>query len=61
MKYSIKELRARKRMTGQELAEAIGVTRDIVRRWENGYTKPRSTNLIAMAKALDVRVEDIDI
>lgn len=61
MKYSIKELRARKRMTGQDLANAIGVSRDAIRRWENGYTKPGSMNLIAMARVFDVSVEEIDI
>ena len=61
MKYSIKELRARNRMSGKELADAIGVNRDSIRRWENGYSKPSAENLIAMAKALHVSVEEIDI
>lgn len=61
MKYSIRELRARNKMSGQELADAIGVNRDAIRRWENGYAKPRVENLIAMAKALHVSVEEIDI
>lgn len=61
MKYSIKELRARNKMTAQDLAKEIGVSREVIRRWENGYTKPRYENLIAMAKALHVSVEEIDI
>ena len=61
MKYSIKELRARNRMSGKELADAIGVNRDSIRRWENGYSKPSAENLISMAKALHVSVEEIDI
>ena len=61
MKYSIKELRARNRMSGKELADAIGVNRDSIRRWENGYSKPSAENLIEMAKALHVSVEEIDI
>lgn len=61
MKYSIKELRARNKMTGQELADAIGVHRNVIIRWEKGYSKPRADNLIAMAKALHVSVEEIDI
>lgn len=61
MKYSIRELRARNKMSGQELADAIGVNRDTIRRWENGYAKPRAENLIAMANALHVSVEEIDI
>lgn len=61
MKYSIKELRARNRMSGKELADAIGVNRDSIRRWENGYSNPSAENLIAMAKALHVSVEEIDI
>ena len=61
MKYSIKELRARNRMSGKDLADAIGVNRDSIRRWENGYSKPSAENLITMAKALHVSVEEIDI
>ena len=61
MKYSIKELRARNRMSGKELADAIGVNRDSIRRWENGYSKPSAENLIEMAKVLHVSVEEIDI
>ena len=61
MKYSIKELRARNRMSGKDLAEAIGANRDSIRRWVNGYSKPSAENLIALAKALHVSVEEIDI
>lgn len=61
MKYSIKELRARNQMSGQELADVIGVNRQTIKRWENGYSTPSGINLILLAQALNVSVEEIDI
>ena len=42
MEYNeyIKELRTRKGLTQQQLADAVGVSRQTVTRWENGWTVP---------------------
>lgn len=54
---SIKDLRKKKNMTQDELAEKLNVTRQAVSNWENGKTQPDIETLTQLAEAFDVSVE----
>lgn len=41
------------------MAEAIGVSRQAVSKWENGATDPSTSNLIALAKLFDISAEEL--
>lgn len=56
---SIKDLRKKKNMTQDELAEKLNVTRQAVSNWENGKTQPDIETLTQLAEAFDVSVERI--
>lgn len=56
----IKELREKKGLTQEQLAEAIGVKDDrTIRYWETGTNAPKFANLVALAKALGVHIRDL--
>ena len=42
-----------------KLAEAAGVTRQSVSKWESGASAPSTTNLMALAKVFDVSAEEL--
>ena len=54
---SIKDLRKKKNMTQDELAEKLNVTRQAVSNWENGKTQPDIETLTRLAEVFDVSVE----
>lgn len=56
---SIKDLRKKKNMTQDELAEKLNVTRQAVSNWENGKTQPDIETLTQLAEVFDVSVERI--
>jgi DNA-binding XRE family transcriptional regulator len=46
-------------MTQEFVAEAIGVSRQAVSKWESGQSDPSTTNLIALAKLYSIAPEDL--
>ena len=46
-------------MTQEFEAEALGVSRQTVSKWENGSADPSTTNLLALAKLYGVEAEDL--
>lgn len=52
----IKELRKKKKVTQQEVAEAIGVTRRGFQKWENGESQIKSNNAKQLAEYFGVSV-----
>ena len=56
---SIKDLRKKKNMTQDELAEKLNVTRQAVSNWENGKTQPDVETLTQLAEVFGVSVERI--
>jgi DNA-binding XRE family transcriptional regulator len=46
-------------MTQEFVAEAIGVSRQAVSKWESGQSDPSTTNLIALAKLYGTAPEDL--
>ena len=55
----IYELRTKKGLSQEELAEKVFVTRQAVSRWENGETKPNIDTLKLLSKLLDVSINTL--
>ncbi len=55
----IKRRRTECKMTQEFVAEALGVSRQAVSKWESGASDPSTTNLIALAKLFGVAPEDL--
>ena len=47
---NIVKLRHKKKITQEQLADFIGVTKASVSKWENGTSDPSTSNLLALAK-----------
>ncbi len=54
---NIKKMRTEKKLTQEELAQKINVTRQAVSNWENAKTQPDLETLISIAEALQVDFE----
>lgn len=59
MKNRMKELRARHDLTQEELADKAGVVRQTIGLIEKGDIIPGGENMIKLAKALQVPVEEL--
>lgn len=46
-------------MTQEFVADALGVSRQAVSKWESGKSDPSTTNLIALAKLFGIPPEDL--
>ena len=55
----LKKHRTECRMTQEFVAEAIGVSRQAVSKWESGQSDPSTTNLMALAKLFQVTPEEL--
>lgn len=53
----LKELRLKKRLKQQELAEILGIKRNTYSDWENGKTEPSYENLVKLADLLEVSLD----
>ena len=53
----ITELRKLQNMSQGALAEAVGVSRQAVSKWENGTSLPDSLKMIRLAEVLDTDIE----
>ena len=58
-KNIILELRTKKGMSQDELAEKVFVTRQAVSRWENGETTPNTETLKLLSKLFDVSINTL--
>ena len=58
-KNTIFELRTKKGLSQDELAEKVFVTRQAVSRWENGETTPNVETLKLLSKLFDVSINTI--
>lgn len=56
---AIKANRLRCQMTQEFVAEAIGVSRQAVSKWESGASDPSTSNLIALAKLFGISPEEL--
>ncbi len=56
---NIKKLRKKSKMSQEELAEKLGVSRQSVSLWETGQTQPTIDNIIALAKIFNTSTDEI--
>lgn len=56
---NLASLRKHHRMTQEELAERIGVTRQAIAKWERGESTPDLERCIALAQLFEVTVDDL--
>ena len=54
----IRERRARN-LSQEKLAELVGVSRQTVSQWENGYTEPDLTRLRRLAELFDLSLDEL--
>ena len=54
----LRENRVRCKMSQEFVAEAVGVSRQAVSKWENGISDPSTSNLIALAKLYGLSAEE---
>ena len=55
----LKNYRNKNKMTQEFVAEAVGVGRQSVSKWEQGISDPSTSNLFALAKLFGVSVEEL--
>lgn len=55
----IRKQRESLKMTGKQLADAVGVSRNTIVNYEAGKTEPTSGDLVRLADALGCRIEDL--
>lgn len=55
----LRENRVQCNMTQEFVAEAVGVSRQAVSKWENGISDPSTANLIALAKLYGISAEQL--
>ncbi|HWS29113.1 MAG TPA: helix-turn-helix domain-containing protein [Clostridia bacterium] len=56
---NLRQLRTRSRLSQEEVAEKVGVTRQAVAKWENGETLPDILNCDSLATLFDVSLDEL--
>ena len=56
---ALKEHRIQNQMTQEFVAEAMGVSRQAVSKWENGTADPSTSNLLKLAQLYGVTAEEL--
>lgn len=56
---ALKKHRTDCKMTQEFVAEALGVSRQAVSKWESGASAPSTTNLMALARLYGISAEDL--
>lgn len=56
---ALKQHRTNCKMTQEFVAEAVGVSRQAVSKWESGVSDPSTSNLIALAKLFGISAEEL--
>ena len=56
---ALKTHRVSRNMTQEYVAEALGVSRQAVSKWENGTSDPSTANLMALAKLYGLSVDEL--
>jgi transcriptional regulator with XRE-family HTH domain len=61
MKYSIRELRARKNVTQKQAAQALGLSVSTYNAWERNISRVAIGKVAELAEYYGVKLEEIDI
>lgn len=55
----LRDARIKRRLTVAEVADRVGVSMACVYLWEEGRTRPRDRNLVALCKALKLPIDTV--
>lgn len=61
MKYSLRELRARKNKTQEEVAKSLGIATQTYNAWERDISNVGISKVYAVANYFGVKIDDIEI
>ena len=56
---TIQRLRTKRRLSQEQLAELVGVSRQAVSKWEVGDAVPDTDKLVPLARALKISVDEL--
>ena len=56
---NLKELRTRRGLSQKALADSVNVSQTAIYHWEKGERKPKGDQIISLANALDVSIEEL--
>ena len=59
LKNKLKEVRSEKKLSQQELADMVGVSRNTISSLETGQYEPTAKLALVLAIALDMKFEDL--
>lgn len=59
VKNNLKDIRTEKKLSQQELADLVGVSRNTISSLETGQYEPTTKLALVLAIALDMKIEDI--
>lgn len=59
MNNRIRQFRLKNKLTQQQLADLMDVTRQAVTRWESGTVEPSTENLISLAQIFGCSVDEL--
>ena len=59
LKNKLKEVRAKKKISQQELADMVGVSRNTISSLETGQYEPTAKLALVLAIALDMKFEEL--
>ena len=59
VRTNLKDIRTKKKMSQQELADLVGVSRNTISSLETGQYEPSTKLALVLAIALDVKIEDL--
>ena len=59
MENKLKEIREAKKMSQDEVANALHVSRQSISKWENNRSNPDLDNMVALAKLYDVSLDEL--
>ena len=59
LKNKLKEVRAEKKISQQELADMVGVSRNTISSLETGQYEPTAKLALVLAIALDMKIEEL--
>ena len=56
---NLRQLRKSKKMSQEQLAEKVNVTRQSVSKWENGEAYPEMNNILELCKIFNCNINDL--
>lgn len=60
MRITLASARVNKKLTQEQLAKAIGVSKRTVQKWEKGNVKPRFDKIDVICETLEVEYDNIN-